>query len=465
MRSLLISTYEMGRQPFGLASAAAWLRAAGWDVDCVDVAKEKLPRERVAAADLIGFHLPMHTATRLAAPILAAARQTNGAARICAFGLYAPLNAGWLQSLGADAVFGGEFEEDLAAFADHVRSTQDRLNPQNKNPAESSAGAAFKRRGERLPKIHFLVPDRATLPPLSKYASLQLPGGGRRTAGYTEASRGCRHLCRHCPVVPIYHGQFRIVQPDVVLADLDNQIAAGAEHVTFGDPDFFNGPTHAMRIVHALHAKHPDVSYDVTIKVEHLLRHRDLLPQLAASGCAFVTSAVESIDDRVLALLDKGHTRAGFVEAVALCRAAGVTLAPTFVAFHPWLTLASYCDLLDTIDELDLVEHVAPIQLAIRLLVPEGSHLLTLEEMRLHLGAFDPATLAYTWTHPDPRVDALQRDVIALVGRRLTAGRRTVFDEVSALAHERAGLAPRRANPHPARNRATVPYLNEPWYC
>src|SRR6185436_17418603 len=91
MRSLLISTYEMGRQPFGVASAAAWLRAAGWDVDCVDVAKEKLPQERVAAADLIGFHLPMHTATRLAAPIIASARQANRSARICAFGLYAPL--------------------------------------------------------------------------------------------------------------------------------------------------------------------------------------------------------------------------------------------------------------------------------------------------------------------------------------------------------------------------------------
>ena len=141
--------------------------------------------------------------------------------------------------------------------------------------------------------------------------------------GYTEASRGCRHLCRHCPVVPIYNGQFRVVQPDVVLADIDAQVAAGARHITFGDPDFFNGPTHAMRIVEALHAAHPDVTYDVTIKVEHLLQHRDLLPRLADTGCAFVTSAVESIDDRVLRLLDKGHTRAGLLRGGAtLCREA-----------------------------------------------------------------------------------------------------------------------------------------------
>jgi hypothetical protein len=250
-----------------------------------------------------------------------------------------------------------------------------------------------------------------------------------------------------------------------VLADIDNQIAAGAEHITFGDPDFFNGPTHAMKIVSALHARYPAVSYDVTIKVEHLLGHRDLVPRLADTGCAFVTSAVESVDDRVLALFDKGHTRADFRAAVALCRASRLTLVPTFVAFHPWLTLASYCDLLDTIDDLDLVDHVAPIQLAIRLLVPEGSRLLALDEMRRHLGAFDSATLAYTWSHPDPRVDALQRDVMALVGTRLTADRRRLFEEVSALAYERAGLAQPSTDARPARDRATVPYLNEPWYC
>ena len=466
MRSLLVSTYEMGRQPFGLASAAAWLREAGWDVVCVDVAKEKLPPEQIAGADLVGFHLPMHTATRLAAPILEAARAANPAARICAFGLYAPLNEEWLRSLGADAVFGGEFEEELVSFAGQADRTQSAQRSQRKLVSSTRAiRIGQDEKSQRLPRIHFLVPDRSGLPPLSNYATLQLPDGAQRLVAYTEASRGCRHLCRHCPIVPIYDGQFRIVQAEVVLADLENQIAAGAGHVTFGDPDFFNGPTHAMRIVSALHARHPAVSYDVTIKVEHLLRHRDLLPRLAGSGCAFVTSAVESIDDRVLALLDKGHTRAGFVEAVGLCRDAGVTLVPTFVAFHPWLTLPSYCELLDTIDDLDLVDHVAPIQLAIRLLVPAGSRLLGLDEMRAHLGGFDPSTLAYRWVHLDPRVDALQREVIDRVGRRLGADRRELFDEISALAHERAGVAPPRADGRPARNRATVPYLNEPWYC
>jgi len=445
MRALLVAVYELGRQPFGLASPAAWLRAAGVDVVCVDAAKERLTDDVVAASDVVGIHLPMHTATRLSAAVIRKVRAVNPSARLCAYGLYAPLNEAWLRSLGVDAIFGGEFEEDLthwvvAAVAQPFRAA--------------------------VPRIHFLVPDRSGLPPLSKYATLQLPDGSRRLVGYTEASRGCKHLCRHCPIVPIYNGHFRIVQPDVVLADIDAQVAAGARHITFGDPDFFNGPSHALRIVKRLHDVHPAVSYDVTIKVEHLLKHREMLATLAATGCAFVTSAVESVEDRVLALLAKGHTRQDFVDAVALCREAQLTLVPTFVAFHPWLTLESYCDLLDTIEALDLVDHVAPIQLAIRLLIPAGSRLFEVS------GTFgtdlvppvsDTEPLTYRWAHSDPRVDALHADVSAIVARRLTANRRAVFDEISALAHDRAGIA--RAATKPRRDRATVPYLNEPWYC
>jgi radical SAM superfamily enzyme YgiQ (UPF0313 family) len=470
MHALLISTYEMGRQPFGLASPAAWLRAAGWAVTCVDVTKERLQDEVVSGVDLIGFHLPMHTATRLAIPIIGKARRLNPSARICAYGLYAPLNARWLRSLGVDEVLDGEFEEDLTAIAVQLAGLKPSAMAEPRAPVEPRV----------LPRLKFLIPDRSDLPALDRYASLQLGDGRRKVVGYTEASRGCRHMCRHCPIVPVYNGQFRVVQPDIVLADIAGQVRQGAEHITFGDPDFFNGPTHAVRIVEALHKAHPMLTYDVTIKIEHLLIHRELLPRLRETGCLFVTSAVESLDDLMLARLEKGHTRRDFVEAVGVCREAGVTIVPTFVAFHPWLTLEGYCDLLDTLEALDLIDHVAPIQLAIRLLIPKGSRLLELEEVRNLVGAFDPGTLTYRWTHVDRRVEDLHRDVAALVGIRLTGDRRAVFSEISQLAHDRnslepgaLGVGPRRreessaraVSPQPARDRATVPYLNEPWYC
>ena len=101
---------------------------------------------------------------------------------------------------------------------------------------------------------------------------------------------------------------------------------------------------------------------------------------------------------------------------MALCRDAGLTLAPTFVAFTPWTTLEGYCLLLHAIDRLGLVEHVAPIQLAIRLLVTEGSRLLELPEISTIAPTFDAASLTYPWQHPDPRVDRLQQHVASLVG-------------------------------------------------
>ena len=234
--------------------------------------------------------------------------------------------------------------------------------------------------------------------------------------GSTDATRGCKHLCRHCPVVPVYQGQFRVVPIDVVMEDVRAQVGAGAQHISFGDPDFLNGPTHARHLIERVHGEFPDISYDVTTKIEHLLNHADMIPVLRDTGCLFVTSAVEAIDDVVLDQLRKGHTRADFVRVAALCRDAGVTLVPTFVPFTPWTTLGGYVELLDLLRELDLAEQVAPIQLAIRLLVTSGSPLLDLPDIREAVAPFDPASLTWPWRHHDVRIDALQTAVMQLVG-------------------------------------------------
>ena len=440
---LLVSTYDLGRQPFGLASAAAALRAAGHDVICSDLARQKLDAEVVGRAAAIAFFLPMHTATRLAMPVIDRVRSLNPDAQLIAYGLYAPLNAQALRERGITAIVGGEFEDDL------VRSV---CQPAVDQPVVAS-----------VPRVTFRIPDRSGLLPLARYATLQ-QGSERRVTGYTEASRGCKHRCRHCPIVPVYDGRFRIVPVPVVIADIAGQVEAGARHITFGDPDFFNGIGHATAVIREFAERFPGTSYDVTIKIEHLLRHHDRLPLLRDTGCAFVISAVESIDDEVLTALEKGHTRADFEQAVALFDRVGLPLAPTFVAFTPWTTLESYCELLQAIDRLRLIEHVAPIQFAIRLLITEGSRLLELSDVRRLTGAFDHGSLTYRWTHPDSRVDALQKDVERTVGVNLSASRRNVFERIWQLAHERAALPLRPTSP-PLPSRATIPYLNEPWYC
>jgi radical SAM superfamily enzyme YgiQ (UPF0313 family) len=461
LRTLLISTYELGRQPFGLASPAAWLRADGHSAQLLDLSRQTLDEHLVQTADLIAFFLPMHTATRLGVRALAKVRALNPRAHLCAYGLYAPVNAELLRGLGVATILGGEFESGLRSLARRLASTEGDIAPVPQIEAEIS-----------LERQEFLVPDRSGLPPLDKYARLTLPDGSTRIVGYTEASRGCKHRCRHCPIVPVYNGKFRIVGCEVVLEDIRRQVAAGAQHITFGDPDFFNGPAHAVEIVRTLHGEFPDLSYDVTIKVEHLLDHRELLPVLRDTGCAFVTTAVESVDDRVLRLLDKGHSRADFIHLAMLMRALGLFLVPTFVPFTPWTTLGSYEDLLRTIAQLDLVDNVPPVQLTIRLLIPAGSRLLEITELYgIELEAFEPELLVYPWRNSDPRLDELQRDLEDLVQRESKKGtaRREIFSQIWKQTPRAKG---RDSNFEevlppipPTAARVTIPYLTEPWYC
>ena len=436
MRVLLLSTYDLGHQPFGLASPAAWLRKDGHQVTVADLSRDKLAPATISNADWIAIHLPMHTATRLALPHLERIRSIHPDATLICYGLYAPVNAEMLRQYGVKHIIGGEFEGALASLI---------------------SGRSATALPIVLDRLQFETPDRTGLPPLSRYATLTL-NGETRVAGYTEASRGCKHLCRHCPIVPVYKGRFRIVPRETVLADIRQQVAAGATHITFGDPDFLNGPGHALPLVEELHAEFPHLTYDATIKVEHLLQHPHAVGVLARTGCLFIVSAVESLNDEILNRLAKGHTRADFVKALELTRANGLAMMPTFVTFTPWTTREDYLDLLRTIRDLDLVQSVAPIQLAIRLLIPSGSKLLDLPD--LGPVQFEPESLQYVWKHPDPAMDELCRDLQKIVraGDKRKASREEIFREIWQRAF---GEPPDFHLPA----RATVPYLNEPWYC
>jgi hypothetical protein len=257
----------------------------------------------------------------------------------------------------------------------------------------------------------------------------------------------------------------------VVLADAAAQIAAGAQHITFGDADFLNGPGHVLPIVRELHRRFPNITFDVTVKVEHVLQHADLLPELRAHGCAFLVSALESLSDPVLERLDKGHTRADIFRALAFLRAASLPLRPTFVAFTPWTTATDYCDLLGFVESEGLIDHVDPVQYALRLLVPPGSPLATDGSLTAHLGPLDAHAFSYRWTHPDPAMDRLQ----ALLSERVSEGKAlaedpmAVFYAVKALAHAELGVVMGPVGPVPtfpaARDRKRPPRLTEDWFC
>jgi radical SAM superfamily enzyme YgiQ (UPF0313 family) len=456
---LLISCYELGHQPFHLASLLALLQQAGYSPVAVDTAVEDLDDETITRARFVAISVPMHTALRLGEQIALHVRAVNPSAHICLYGLYALLNADHLLQQTIDSAIGGEYETPLLKLVAALEI----------GGSDDVAGVrtARHKRGAWLERTPFILPQRTSLPSLQRYARLEAHGEVR-LAGYTEATRGCKHTCLHCPITPVYKGRFFAVPQELVLADIRAQVAQGARHITFGDPDFWNGPTHALRITRALHEEFPDITFDATIKIEHLLKHRHLLPMLKDYGCAFIVSAVESLNDTVLQHLEKGHTRADVFAVFALLQQLELPLRPSLLPFSPWETLESYLELLDTFETLHMIEHLDPVHLSIRLLIPPGSALLTALDSPIWLAELDAAACTYQWHHPDPRMDSLHSTVSALVAQ----AERTKADPLETFFHVKAAtlsmlgqdfsVAEALAHYGP---RKTVPHLTEAWFC
>lgn len=450
---LLVSTYELGHPPHGVALPRAFLERAGFRPASLDLAIERYDAARMRSARLVAISVPMHTALRLGLALAERVRADLPGALLCFHGLYAPLNADLLVRRGAAAVLGGECEEDLVALAVAIEAGEDLSRF-----VRRGVGAVPPRRPD------YPVPSRTGLPPLDRYARLAGADGATRLAGYAEATRGCKHLCRHCPVVAIYRGRFFAVPGAIVLEDVARQVAAGARHVTFGDPDFLNGPTHALRIARALRARFPALTFDFTAKIEHVVRLPGAIAELASLGAAFVTSAVESLSDRVLAKLGKGHTRADALRAFEICDEAGLPLRPTLVPFTPWATLEDLLDLLDAFESRGVLPRLDPVQLSLRLLVPPGS--LLEGDPDIAFEGLDEAALSWRWRHPDPRMDALQ----ARLAREVEAAAERGEDPPATIARVKILALAAAGLPHGhvrtlAPDQRRSPRLTESWFC
>jgi radical SAM superfamily enzyme YgiQ (UPF0313 family) len=461
---LLVSCYELGHQPLTLASPYAHLTQAGFAPATLDTSVEALDAAAVRAAGLVAISVPMHTALRLGAAIAARVREINPDAHICFYGLYANLNVEYLLGTDrGDSVIGGEFETPLVELA---RALDGSDVPRFQPIDVVGVGTRTRPEPPVLQRPEPVVPLRQELPPLRSYAGLERDGT-IVPAGYVEATRGCHHTCRHCPITPVYGGRLAVVPRHLVLEDARRQIAAGARHITFGDPDFFNGPAHSLRICRELQAEFPGLTFDATIKVEHLLEHRKRLPELTELGCAFVVSAVESLSDEVLLRLDKGHTRRDIEEALSALDNVGVPMRPSLLPFSPWENLDGYRELLRWIAEGDLYDNIDPVMMAIRLLIPPGSAILDDPDRDAWLGDLDAEAFTYRWTHPDPRMDRLYRDVSIIVeeATRTMAPNRDTYARIWAATYAVDDEREAPPLPRPKKIRPKPPRLTESWFC
>lgn len=436
---LLISCYELGHRPIGLTRPLRALEAAGFSPDVIDIAVEPLNVEKIERARFIGISVPMHTALRLGVHLLERIHQLKQETpyKICMYGLYATLNAEYLLAHGVDFCIAATDSTQLVALVESLAKEKQ---------SESQESDFF-----------------AELPPLEMYAQFE-DKDAVRTVGYTETTHGCKHLCTHCPIPPVYNGKFFAVQRDTVLAEIQEQVVEGATHITFGDPDFLNGPTHGLRILRAMHEIFPSLTFDFTTKIEHILKNREHFPEFAQLGCRFVISAVETLNEQVLTILEKHHTRADVKEAIDIVHGAGIALRPTWVPFTPWTTLDDYLDILQFIDTHGLVYHVDPVQYAVRLLIPPGSYLLNRPEMKELSLVLDESSFSYTWIHHDARMDELHKTVNALVESDARAGVDALetFYRIWSLAADMQGQSP------PIQGKAAhprAPRLTEAWFC
>lgn len=453
---LFLSCYELGHPPHSVALALGLCANSGIDCAAQDLSVERLSPELLSGASLIVVSAPMHTALRLGLELLPLCKRLAPNAKIAFYGLYASLNEEHLFSLGVDFVIGGEAEAAIVLLYQALSGKEI-----TQVPGVSMRESRAKPIIEKLP---FVAPAREKLPPLERYAKLDT-GEEQRIAGYTEASRGCLHKCTHCPIPPVYKGRFFVIPASVVLSDIEAQVAQGASHITFGDPDFLNGPKHAISIARALHKSFPSLTFDFTAKVEHLLRHRELLPELVSYGAIFVVSAFESLSDEVLFRLQKGHTRADILAVLPILADAKLPVRPTWVPFTPWSSLDDICALFAFAQSASLVENIDPIQYTIRLLIPPGSLLLQDESLRRQLSPLDANALAYPWRHPEPAMDALCSAMQARVelGAQRQESNEDLFLALRALAFAAAG---REAAPFSLRARKRPPpRLTEAWFC
>jgi len=121
-----------------------------------------------------------------------------------------------------------------------------------------------------------------------------------------------------------------------------------------------------------------------------------------------------------------------------------------------------YRELLPLLAKLDIA-NVAPVQLAIRLLVTQGSRPLELSQVCRHLGNFDAARLWHPSVQPDARVEPLFTEVKETVRRSEAEGeqRPEIFQRIWHLAHGACGCGTQS----PWRKDTANSSVSEPWYC
>ena len=465
MRVLLVSTYELGHQPLHLASPAAALRRAGHEV------RTPRPRRRAVGPGrrssgprpwLLGADAHRHAA---GAPGRRRVRREPGRAADL------PLRALRHRQPRPDPRAGTRRPRHRRRVRAGARGLGRQPGgwgpPPAPRPRRSSRSSTCGARS--------LGPPARGLCRRSSATPTWRSGGEERLVGYVEASHGCLHRCRHCPVPVVYDGRIRIVPDDVVLADVERLVERRRPPHHLRRPRLPQRPAAlpAGRAPRCTSAARADLRLHGQGRAHPAPRRPVAGAGRGRAACSW-SAPSRRVNDDILA----GSTRATRPPRPPprwrCCARHGIEIRPSFLPFTPWTTLDDVADIVDFVAAHDLVANVDPVQYTIRLLVPEGSLLWSRSLRRSRLGPYDAERLSWTWSaRPTPPSTELQTRLARhRRGRpdRRRADRPDLRTGPGRRARRRRAPPGRRARPAPPERLQHCrgegrPRLTEPWFC
>lgn len=428
MKILLLSFYDLGKQPKIISELYKKLDNGSNQIDIIDYSIEEKDLT-LDNYDVLGIYASMHTASVLAEQYLRDRKLPN---KLFVFGLYANVFSEMFSDFQSIHSFDSDELESLL---------QVQLNP----------NYSYKH----------TVPDRTILPSITDYSHI-VDGSNNLIAGSVETTYGCKHECTHCPVPIEFKGMFKTFGTEKIITDVTNQVEEGAKHISFNDPDFFNGPKHALKILQLLNEKHPSITYDSTIKVEHILKYPDYFQELKNLNMLFVISAFETTNDHVLNILQKNHSSNDLNKAVELSLENNIDIRPTWMPFSPWTEQNDLISIIKLIENYKLRETVDPIQLTIKLLVPKNSLILKRPEMKEYLLDYDPASFSYAWKYKFPNIDNIQNELFTYVLQHESENEYTQYLGLVDILESHTNETLLNSEKYSQR---IVPKLSETWFC
>jgi len=396
----LISTYETGFQPLIISTAAAALLQNDITPAVYDLYMDKSDRSGIMDHEFYGIGLTLFDSLQGGVAIAAEIRAENPDAHICFYGPYADLNKERLMRYGNSCIL-GDWERPLTRLARVVLAGNDKewtRMPRVYSLANRGAKAEYDR-------SYCVVPARHLLPPIHTYSNTFIENilDRKMAVGNVETTRGCHHKCKFCSVYATSGTKVKFADPEVIMADVDQLVKQGVEHITFVDAEYINNIKFSLDIVNRIHDKYPQLTYDFTTRIDHVVENEAAISEFKNTGCIAITTSIEFPRKDILEKLDKGITSQHILKGMEILKRNEIKVHTTFVTFNPWTDLEGLMNLSFFIKDNDLEDVIDPIQYETRLHIYKGSPLLndgTLSGLTLHEQDFH-----YEWEHPDPQVE------------------------------------------------------------